>query len=70
VTFADNCAAASTGWGTAATVAGRSTLTASQTIAPSAPAKTYRFRVLSTTGANASTTVTGAPSAVSAALTR
>lgn len=70
VTLADNCAAASTGWGTAATVAGRSTLTASQTIAPSAPAKTYRFRVLSTTGANASTSVTGAPSAVSTPLTR
>jgi hypothetical protein len=70
VTPADNCAAASTGWATAATVAGRSTLTATQTIAPSAPARTYRFRVISATGANVALTVTGAPSAVSAALTR
>jgi hypothetical protein len=70
VTPADNCGAASAGWAAAATVTGRSTLTATQTIAPSVPARTYRFRVLSTTGANVATTVTGTPSAASVALTR
>jgi hypothetical protein len=70
VTAADPCAVASTGWGTVATTVGRTSVTATNTVAASAPTKTYRYRVLSTTGPNAVTTVTGTASPVSANLVR
>jgi hypothetical protein len=70
VTAADTCAAASAGWASVATTTGRTTVTATNTVAVSAPTKTYRYRVVSTSGPNAVTSVTGTPSPASATLVR
>ncbi|MBK6850633.1 MAG: fibronectin type III domain-containing protein [Burkholderiales bacterium] len=69
-TPADACAAASTGWAQVAAVTGRTTLRTTMAIPASNPAKTYRFRVISTTGTNAVTSVTGTPSPASNTLVR
>ncbi len=70
VTLADTCDVASAGWAQVATVTGRTTVTATNTVNASTPQRTYRYRVISTTGPNAVTTVTGSPSPASANLVR
>lgn len=70
VTTTDTCAATSAGWASVATATGRTTVTANNTVAVSAPTRTYRYRVVSTTGPNAVTGVTGTPSPASATLVR
>jgi hypothetical protein len=69
VTLADTCADASAGWAPVATATGRTTVTANNTVAASVPARTYVYRVVSTTGVVV-TGVTGTASPASLNLVR
>jgi hypothetical protein len=72
LTITDTCANNSAGWTTTvATVFGRTTLRATDTVPVSVPARSYRYRIVSTTGALTTVPgVTGVPSATSIILTR
>jgi hypothetical protein len=69
VTATDTCVPASAGWAPVATATGRTTVTANNTVTVSAPARTYVYRVVSTTG-SVVTGVTGTASPASLPLVR
>lgn len=66
VVGAETCAEGSAGWTQVGTVAGRRNTTTTtfqhNGVTASVPAKSYRYRVVTTTGTSAVTTVTGTPS--------